>query len=210
MKAAHVKKSIGPVIMGIALVWMVSAPWLSAHRFISVGLEMDCYLRCFLVLVCGVYVFNRLGENTGIKRAIRIAISTIVIICGLEAWLGSNYWFARWKLASISDAGWRQMSSDLEKLTNDKLHHGVSEGDLKFAELPESLRVLGREEDFSSYSYYQVSKEGKGTTAYVTFGQLRRRCWGIHVGPEQGDIFRGCRKIPVSTNAFCFFGVKHG
>lgn len=202
-------KSIGPVIMGIALVLMISAPWLSAHRFISVGSEMDCYFRCFLVLVGGICIFDWLGEDAGIKRAIRIAISIVVIIIGLDVWIESNYWFAHWKLASISEPEWRQMSADFEKLASDNSRHS-SEGKIKFSELPESLHVLGREEDFIS-CFYQVSKEGKGTAASVGFGQIRRRCWGICIGPEQGgDMFRRFRKIPVATNAFFFMGLDPG
>lgn len=101
------------------------------------------------------------------------------------------------------------MSTDLEKLASDKSRSN-NDGHIKFADLPESLRVLGREEDYVG-SYYQVSHEGKGVTASVGFGQMRRRCWGICIGPEQrGDIFQRFRKMPVATNAFFFMGLDPG
>lgn len=174
---------------------MIAAPWLSAHLVITVLTELTYYFWSFAAVVVGFYFINRQEAlmRTGRKRYVRLVISTCAIPFVLGGGLTAGDSFAYWKLRSISQSGWEQMASDLEKQAAGM---DTPEGRIKWADLPDSLRQLGRREDCRV-----IEAES------ITFGN-RTRVWGLCLndGKRPRVLYKGVRKVPVAESAVFFIG----
>jgi hypothetical protein len=198
--------TIGGVIMGASCGWMLVSPWLSAHKYITVWDETSSHFWCFLVLIGGIVMFNNSRDFTNFKHAIRLVVIVVAILFGLGSWAGSGKMFWYWKLRSISDGERLVMVGDLEKLIDTASPPTEDKVGIPFEELPESVRLLGRKEDYTSGQNLGGLHGGK---ALVKFG-YRGRSWGLFVGPEKylEVVYQGCRRDPVATNAFFFIGAN--
>jgi hypothetical protein len=205
---SRVKTWAGPVVVGCAIAWSLSAAWFSANRVIPVYSELALYWLCLFGGLAG-WCFHFINRHAcpGLPRLLAspwAGGAALLII--VSAWLMSDWAFFHWKQRAVSQKEWSQMVSDLKRIAIP--YHDGAESVHRTP--PESVRLLGLGFDFGVMNAWVVDAPGyPGLKAEVLFG-YKSRNWGLWVGPEQSllGFCPACMHAQVASNAFFFTGPR--
>jgi hypothetical protein len=207
----NVKAHAGIIILLLAVVWSVMAPWLSANQFIAVRAEVLNYKYCVLAVVCGGFRLIQGGKSGGRRQVVRwvVLVGSLLAVC--LAWFLADNAFTYWKMRAVPAAAWQQAASDLERLAKEAPTMGKNQPWANYARyLPKSIQVVGLPEDYAAGHGSAGLYGAEGIVADVTYG-FKPRTWGLFVGTED-PVREGPQKyrtIRVGTNAFFFVGPNY-
>lgn len=197
--------------MALAVVWSVTASWLSAHQVIAVRAEVLNYKYCVLAVVCGAFYFIKPAKGAVPKQIVRWGISACALLVAFVAWHFSDKTFTHWKMRAVSASAWQQAAADIEKLAKDAPTVGKAQPWANEPnELPRSADAIGLPRDYAG-GFGGTGLFGYGgVTACASYG-LKPRTWGLFVGTEASVKGRWpkCSYFPVGKNAFFFVGANY-
>jgi hypothetical protein len=211
MKTSLRKDHVGAALMGIAVIWSIVAPWLSANNVITVWAELSTRWLLLLVLLFGASAhLGNLSRPWPLRSFFcRCVAATFALMMFVAMWFLSDKAFLYWKMRAIPPEAWVQMVSDVEKVGRQSAESGTNclSGTMP---PPKSLQRLGLAGDYGGGSAQFVSRpEYTGLVVSIDFG-YKVRGWGLFVGPEKlaKGHWPGFERRRVGTNAFFFIGSR--